>query len=328
MRLVAAVGAALCLAACTTSSANPDSIDSTALDEAGGDGAVTVVGEGATGQPAEPAATAVADTTAAPEPSDAPTTTAPAPSLSVPTGDEWQVVFFDDFDGNTLGEVWNTCHWWQVDGGCTIASNGERQWYRPEGVSLGEGDLRLRASADPQRTTDGEVLPFRSGMVTTGPRDNDDETSSFAFTYGEVSVRAMVPAGAGTWPAVWLLSADRTSLPEIDVFEWYGSRPDQVTSHVHNRIDGERAKERVETEVSDFAGVWHTFTMTWLPDRVVFTVDGVETGRVTDHDLIPTTPMYLVANLAMGGEAGDVDGSELPLTFRIDEIVVSQWSGR
>lgn len=254
----------------------------------------------------------------------APTTTVETTSLPWPDEEGWRIVFLDTFSGDTLGDVWNTCHWWQVDGGCTIASNDEQQWYRPEGVSVGEGDLRLRATADPQRTTDGDVLPFRSGMVTTGPTDGGDETSSFAFTYGEVSVRAMVPGGSGTWPAVWLLSADKTSLPEIDIFEWYGNRPELVTSHVHARIDGERESSRVERVVDDFAGVWHTFTMTWLPDRVVFAVDGVETGRVTDPALIPDTPMYLVANLAMGGEAGTVGTDEFPQTFRIDEIVVSR----
>ncbi len=304
--------------------------------EPGNDAAPTV-GEGATGQ--SPEATAFGKnlgddpdapaTTDRPETTSAPTTTVPpTPSLPVPEGDEWRIVFFDDFNGDTLGDVWNTCHWWQLDGGCTIASNDEQQWYRPEAVTLGQGDLRLRATADPQRTTDGDELPYRSGMVTTGPASDADDQSSFAFTYGEVSVRAMVPAGAGTWPALWLLSADKTSLPEIDIVEWYGSRPDLVTSHVHNRVDGERATERIESPVTDWAGEWHTYTMTWLPDRVVFSIDGIETGRVTDPDLVPSTPMYLVANLAIGGEAGAVDPDAFPLTFRIDEIVVSQWEGQ
>jgi len=332
VRTVLLALAALALAACTTTAANTATTDAVAsgqpIEAGSGDGA----GASAPESTDTPAAIDPPDGTTAPDvtdPTEAPTTTAaPTPSLAVPTGDEWRIAFFDDFNGNTLDEVWNTCHWWQVDGGCTIASNDEQQWYRPEGVSLGEGDLRLRASADPQRTTDGDELPFRSGMVTTGPASDGDETSSYSFTYGELSVRAMVPAGEGTWPAVWLLSADKTSLPEIDIFEWYGSRPDTVTSHVHNRVDGERAKERVETAVSDFAGEWHTYTMTWLPDRVVFAVDGAETGRVTDPDLVPSTPMYLIANLAMGGDAGTVDRNDLPLTFRIDEIVVSEWSGR
>lgn len=248
-------------------------------------------------------------------------------TLPVPTGDDWSVAFFDDFAGDELADAWHTCHWWQVDGGCTISSNDEQQWYRPEGVTVEGGELRLQATADPQRTTDGGVLPFRSGMVSTGFADDDDPTPRFAFTYGEVSARAMVPSGGGTWPALWLLSADKTSLPEIDVFEWYGNRPDLLTSHVHNRVDDERHSGRVETMVADFAGTWHTFTVRWMPDEVVFSLDGVETGRVTDPDLVPNTPMYLLANLAMGGQAGAVDEAALPQTFRIDEVVVSQWDG-
>ncbi len=337
MKTAAAPLLSLVLAACTTTSANPAVTDRDGARPP--DVAAVPSGDGATGQPPTPTEPpSGADTTPAPTeppsgadttpaPTEAPTTSAPTPSLAVPDGDEWRIVFVDDFNRDELGEVWNTCYWWQTDGGCTIASNDEQQWYRPEGVSLGEGDLRLRATADPQRTTDGDELPFRSGMVTTGPASDADEASSFSFTYGEVSVRAMVPAGEGAWPAVWLLSADKTSLPEIDIFEWYGSRPDTLTSHVHNRVDDERRKQRVETAVADFAGEWHVFTVTWLPDRVVFALDGVETGRVTDPALVPSTPMYLIANLAMGGEAGRVDPDALPLTLRIDEIVVSQWVG-
>ncbi len=235
-----------------------------------------------------------------------------------------RVVFDETFSGVDLDPVWSTCHWWQVDGGCTIASNDEQQWYRPEGVVVRDGELQLTATADEQETTDGAVLPIRSGMVSTGPSSNDAESSGFEFTYGLVEVRAWLPDGDGTWPAIWLLSADKTSLPEIDILERYGDRPDVVTSHVHQSVDGERASARVETNGLALAGGWHTYSVDWSADAVVFAIDGVETGRVTDQDLIPTTPMYLILNLAMGGFAGDVDIDVLPQTMRIDEVVVRQ----
>ena len=240
------------------------------------------------------------------------------------TADGWHVVFDDTFSDDTLDPVWSTCHWWQVDGGCTIASNDEQQWYRPEGVALRDGELALTATVDQQETTDGAVLPIRSGMVSTGPSSNDAETSGFEFTYGRVEVRAWLPAGAGTWPAIWLLSADKTSLPEIDILERYGNRPELATSHVHQRVDGERESQRIEADGNGLDGGWHTYSVDWSADAVVFAIDGTETGRVTDPELIPTTPMYLILNLAMGGSAGDVDLDSLPQTLRIDEVVVRQ----
>jgi beta-glucanase (GH16 family) len=159
-------------------------------------------------------------------------------------------------------------------------------------------------------------------MISTGPPSNADDTSGFEFTYGRVEVRAWLPSGAGTWPAFWLLSADKTSLPEIDILERYGSRPDLMTSHVHQRIDGERASERIEADGRGLDQGWHTYSVDWSADAVVFAIDGIETGRVTDPELIPTTPMYLILNLAMGGSAGEVDLDSLPQTLRIDEVIV------
>jgi beta-glucanase (GH16 family) len=238
--------------------------------------------------------------------------------------DGWQVVFDDTFSGDELDPVWSTCHWWQVDGGCTIASNDEQQWYRPEAVSVRNGELRLTATSDPQETTEGAVLPIRSGMVSTGPSSNDAESSGFEFTYGRVEVRAWLPSGGGTWPALWLLSADKTSLPEIDFLERYGNRPELATAHVHQRVDGERSSQRIEASGIGLDEGWHTYSVDWSADAVIFAIDGVETGRVTDPELISTTPMYLIVNLAMGGAAGPVDMDSLPQTLRIDEVIVRQ----
>jgi beta-glucanase (GH16 family) len=252
-----------------------------------------------------------------------PTTTSHAVVLDAPVdADGWRIVFQDNFAGDELDSAWSTCHWWQVDGGCTIASNDEQQWYRPEAVAVSNGELALTATRDQQETTDGEFLPIRSGMVSTGPSSNDAESSGFEFTFGRVEVRAWLPAGGGTWPAFWLLSADKTSLPEIDILERYGNRPELATSHVHQRVDDERDSERIEANGLGLDEDWHTYSVDWSADAVVFAIDGIETGRVTDPELIPTTPMYLILNLAMGGSAGEVDLDSLPQTLRIDEVIV------
>ena len=245
--------------------------------------------------------------------------TAPLPGL--------ELIFQDDFDGESLGTDWSTCYWWQVDGGCTITSepDPEQQWYRPEAVVVADGVVTLTASAFEQTTTDGDTLPFRSGMITTGPPDNDADTAGFAFLNGYVEVRVRFPAGGtSVWPAVWLLSADRESLPEIDLMEWYGSRESLVTGHVHQRVDGERVSQRRELVVDDPSGGWHTVGLSWEEDRVEIFFDDMSVGSVEDADLVPTTPMYPIVNLAVGGRAGDVDADAFPQSFLIDWIRVWQ----
>src|SRR3954471_11795404 len=51
----------------------------------------------------------------------------------------------EEFDGTSLNLArWGRCHWW-AQGGCTIASNHELEWYRAENVSVAGGHLRLEA---------------------------------------------------------------------------------------------------------------------------------------------------------------------------------------
>lgn len=236
---------------------------------------------------------------------------------------DWELAFEDQFDGDSLSSRWTTCYWWQVDGGCTIASNDELEWYRPEGVRVSDGILRLEASANPQVSTDGVALPYRSGMASTGPADDNESAAGFSFTFGYVEATVRLPDGAGTWPAVWLLSADRTSLPEIDILEHYGNES-TMTSRVHQRVDGEGQSQGVESTLFPTADGWHRVGVLWTEDRVEFYVDDVLTGVVDDKTLVPQTPMYLIVNLAMGGQAGPVDDQALPQHFDIDRIQVWQ----
>lgn len=261
---------------------------------------------------------AVSDTTEV-----VPNSVAAMPTVISTQPADWELTFEDQFDGDSLGSSWTTCYWWQVDGGCTIASNDELEWYRPEGVSVADGVLRLEASANPQVSTDGVALPYRSGMASTGPPDDNESAAGFTFTFGYVEATVRLPDGAGTWPAVWLLSADRTSLPEIDILEHYGNES-TITSRVHQRIDGEGQSQGLESALSPTADGWHRVGVLWTEDRVEFYLDDILTGIVDDPQLVPQTPMYLIVNLAMGGQAGSVDDQALPQHFDIDRIQVWQ----
>jgi beta-glucanase (GH16 family) len=253
----------------------------------------------------------------------------PVPTLAEPTGATWGLTFQDEFDTDALAAHWNTCYWWQVDGGCTIASNDELEWYRPEAVSVSDGWLRLTAEAVEQTTTDGRSLPYRSGVVTTGRSESDLELdNAYAFTYGFVEAAVELPTADGTWPSFWLLSADNTSLPEIDVFEWYGSTPDRVTMHVHQRAgdgDGDVVQGH-EATMDDARGRRHVFGVLWTPTEVTFYLDGRATGTIDDPALVPTTPMYLILNLAIGGpdEVGTPRPEQFPTAFSVDYVRVWQ----
>ena len=160
-------------------------------------------------------------------------------------------------------------------------------------------------------------------MVSSGPAYDTDKPK-FAFTYGRAVIRARIPKGRGLWPAFWLLPADKNSKPEIDVMEMYGQEPETARMHFHYlNEDGEEEAPGEYFTSPALATGWHRFAIDWRPGRLTWRIDGVRRWRVTG-DMVPDEPMYVILNLAVGGEgAGPVGPNvKFPKTFAIDYLRV------
>ncbi len=230
-------------------------------------------------------------------------------------------------DGRLDPAIWNTCHWWANESdGCTIASNDELEWYVPDQVTVTDGALRLTADQAPTQGSDGQSYDFRSGMVTTGPPAGEgNPPAKVAFTYGTVEARLRVPAGRGLWPAVWLLPASRESRPEIDLVEVLGQHPEELIMHLHPKSrQAESPSQRYQVRGSSLAEVWHTVRLDWSANRLEFYLDGVRVWKVKGAQ-VPDEPMYLVLNLAVGGEyPGPPDSdTRFPATFSVDYVRIT-----
>ena len=247
---------------------------------------------------------------------------APQPAPFGPIG-WWKPVFSDEFSGRSLDEKrWHTCFWWATTL-CTIKSNDELELYDAKNVSVSGGALHLQAQKDEVVDANGVVHAYTSGMVTTGGR-RGARPPSFVFTYGYAAARVRVPKGRGLWPAFWLLPVSYDSRPEIDAMEILGDDPRVVHMHYHV------ADRDVGTMWTgpDFSAGWHTFGVDWEPRAIVWYVDGVARWRFTEQSVIPHEPMYLLANLAVGGTwPGDPDATTpFPSSYDIDYIRVWQRS--
>lgn len=270
---------------------------------------------------------------AGPPTAPATTVTVAAPTTLPPTpvnqdDSDWTLVFRDEFDGGELaGQRWVSCYWWD-DSGCTNKGNNELEWYQPGNVVVRDGIARLVARREPIRASDGETYPYTSGMITTGRDRSDlDVPPRFVFTYGFVEVRARIPEGKGLWPALWLLAADHNSRPEIDIVEFLGDTTDIARFHVHYLDrDGERRDPGFDFVSSDFAGAWHVFAVDWTPDRITWFVDGIARWEVTDPAAISQESMYLIANLAVGGDwpGAPDDDTIFPAAFELDYVRIWQ----
>jgi hypothetical protein len=134
---------------------------------------------------------------------------------------------------------------------------------------------------------------FGSGMLL----------SHFAFTYGKVRMVAKLPSARGSWPAFWLLSASHTWPPEIDIFEamaW--------GTHTHQIHAGLLVPKGEEGEHHGWYSIdanpaegFHEYGLDWDAKRVTVLFD----GKVVMQQPTPASmqrPMYLITNLAVGGQ--------------------------
>ena len=181
--------------------------------------------------------------------------------------------------------------------------------------------------ADPFRLEDGALvitarlaanpagLPYVSGAITTYPR--------FAQRYGYFEMRARLPAGRGLWPAFWLLPADRSWPPEIDVLEVLGQAPRTLYVSTHSKVGGPNVGATQAVDVADVSTAFHRYGVNWTASRLTWCIDGRQVAdAATPADL--DVPMFLLVNLAVGGPGswpGAPDATtRFPAEMRVDYV--------
>jgi beta-glucanase (GH16 family) len=223
----------------------------------------------------------------------------------------WSLTFSDEFDGTSIDETK-----WNVGNPLDRIINNELQAYVPEAVRVQSGLLQLIANRGSTEYR-GSKLPFTSGTVTTHQK--------FSCSFGRLVVRARLPRGQGLWPAFWLLPESLEWPPEIDLFEVRGQAPAILHQTIHWRDPERGAQFDTAQQIGpDLSVGFHEFRVDWSSDAITWFVDEAETRRVTRR--IPSTPMYLNAALAVGGDfPGAPDASTLfPAVLEIDYVRVFQ----
>jgi beta-glucanase (GH16 family) len=160
--------------------------------------------------------------------------------------------------------------------------------------------------------------------------------SSFNFTYGTVEYRAKMAGGQGPWPAIWLLgwncqqsnvlSADNTGAcnwpqpgsNEIDITEILGSTHTSVNQQVHSTNNNNGCTG----VTSDTSQNFHVYQLVWTSSSLVWKIDGNTTCSLSSN--IPSTPMFMIINTAVGGSGGSISNSSLPQTMQVDYVKVTQ----
>jgi beta-glucanase (GH16 family) len=244
------------------------------------------------------------------------------------------LVWFDEFDGN--GAI-NSEKWFHQT---ELPAGGD--WYggllnhytnRIENSFVKDGILNIVAKKE-VFNDQGEIKEYTSARLN----------SKFAFTYGRVEVRAKLPTGIGTWPAIWMLNKNidepgaywqkqgfgSTYWPvcgEVDIVEHWGNRQNYIQSAVHTESSaGDDVVNLGGKVLENVSHQFHIYSMEWYEDKMVFAVDGevyyTYQPEIKNSSTWPfISDQYLLLNIAI---EPDIDSSFEQSTMEIDYLRVYQ----
>ena len=244
------------------------------------------------------------------------------------------LVWSDEFEGNGPIDSSKWFHQTQLPpGGSWWGGIIQHYTNRVENTYLENGYLHLVAKKE-RFEDQGEVKEFTSARLN----------SKFAFTYGRVEVRAKLPKGTGTWPAIWMLSKSidedgaywdnlgygTTKWPvcgEIDIMEHWGKNQDFIQSAVHNNSSyGHEVKNLGGQKVVNVSERFHVYSLEWTKEKLVFSVDGIKhyeyNPTVKDASTWPyDSDHYILLNIAI---EPDIDLEFKESSMEIDYIRIYQ----
>lgn len=251
-------------------------------------------------------------------------TAAASDRLAVPEGHV--LVWADEFDTPGLPDPAR----WVHDTNRNQAGwyNNEKQYYagpRAENAVVRDGKLVITSRREALRTAPdwGGQHYTSARLITRGKGD---------WTYGFFEIRARMPCGLGTWPAIWSVGSGGRwpDDGELDILEHIGSQPGRVFSTVHTSAGSGGHGSGAATQLPDVCEGFHTYQMHWTPQDIRFGIDGVQHFRYpnpgTGTKAWPfDAPQFLILNIAIGGDlGGPIDDRIFPVTMEVDFVRVYQ----
>jgi beta-glucanase (GH16 family) len=255
----------------------------------------------------------------------------PAPVAPVGVGGTWNLSTDDEFNGTSLdanrwsvGEPWNAAPGFvqSEQSWCPLPQNGL--------VGVADGSLQLKAVVSPSHGK-----PVQSCFVTS--------RNKYSFTHGYIEARVKMPAGAGLWPAFWLLGNGTGAqgwpgTGEIDMFELVNNGHDNgvpfFTVHWAGNCPGGHCQKTQSSPypavIPNYASRWVTYGMRRTSDSLTIYVDGhaQETFSRTSTNaqgqqlagVLFDNPMHVRFDLSAGGWAADPSHPTQPGTFAVDYL--------
>jgi len=249
---------------------------------------------------------------------------------------QWELVWADEFESEEIDESkWNKLRWrpgWV---------NNEQQAYTDRDINLylDDGNLVIQGLIEPGYSgTDYTGTAYNSDY-TSGRMNTDDKVS---WTYGRFDIRAKLPKGKGSWPAIWMLGENISTVGwpncgEIDIMEHVGFDDGRIHASIHtedyNHMNNTQKSGStfIETATDSF----HIYSLEWSPTYLRYLIDNESyffvyngsNGNVAKWPF--DEPQYIILNLAIGGDWGAIQGidpSAFPMKMLVDYVRVYKMS--
>jgi beta-glucanase (GH16 family) len=218
---------------------------------------------------------------------------------------------------------------WSYDLGGNGWGNNELEDYtdKLENARVEDGNLIIEA----RKEKSGKQNYSSARLVSKGKGD---------FLYGKFEIRAKLPQGRGTWPAIWMLFSEKTygnkgwpDNGEIDVMEHVGYDQNRIHGNIHTKAFNHVLKTNKgnDTLLTDASTKFHIYSCAWTPESVSIGMDGKEyfTFRKESGYTWEQWPFdksfHLILNMAVGGNWGGqkgVDDSIFPQKMEVDYVRV------
>jgi beta-glucanase (GH16 family) len=252
------------------------------------------------------------------------TPTPPVPPLPPTPPLPYQQVWSDEFDYNGLPDSTK----WNYDVGGNGWGNNELEYYtskRSENARVENGNLVIEVRKESMMG-----MNYTSARLLT--------KGKMSWQYGKIEVRAKLPRGRGTWPAIWMLG-DTNPLKwpddgEVDIMEHVGFDQGVIHGSIHcKKYNWPAGTQKTATiPIMDCSDSFHVYTIEWDKAAIKLSVDSTTyisfSNEHSGYDAWPfDNKLFLILNIAVGGNWGGqqgVDDSIWPQQMLIDYVRVYQ----
>lgn len=209
---------------------------------------------------------------------------------------------------------------WGYDIGGGGWGNNELEYYtsRPENVVVSNGTLIILAKKE----------NFSGSQYTSARLLSKDK---FSFKYGKVDIRAKLPAGGGTWPAIWMLGSNISTVNwpacgEIDIMEHLGNQLNKIYGTLHHPGHSGANGDGSNVTIANATTEFHKYTLEWSAATIKLLVDDAVFFTFANNPALPFNQnFFLILNIAIGGNfGGAVDPAFTSGAMEIDYIRVYQ----